>query len=480
MNKERSDIGLVGLGVMGRNLVLNIAERGFSVAGYDKDPEKIDALEKEAKGLPVRAVKRAADFGRVLQSPKVVMMLVPAGEPVDDVISDILPSLTTGDIVIDGGNSHFTDTNVRADKLGRRGIHFFGVGISGGERGARHGPSIMPGGPQEAYNHIRPILEAAAAHVEDQPCVAYLGPGSAGHYVKMVHNGIEYGLMQLIAESYHLMAKGLGCSDDELSEIYANWNKGELSGFLVEITANIFQEVDEETGRRLIEVILDEARQKGTGMWSSESALDLHVPVPNINAGVEARDLSVYKGLRREESERLSDPAEPPTPDKRAMIEHIQQALYAATVLTYSQGFALLSRASEEYEYGLDLDTVAAIWRDGCIIRSTLLQNIMDAYEHRADLPHLLADEKIGGLVTGHQEGLRSAVQFATQCGIPAPGMMAALAYFDSLRHAWLPANLIQAQRDYFGSHSYERIDRKGTFHTKWSQKGSSESVQTA
>ena len=479
-NTTQSDMGMVGLGVMGRNLVLNIAEHGFSVVGYDKDPEKVEALRKEAGGLPVKAAQQPAEFERMLRSPRVLMMLVPAGAPVDSVISDVLPALAAGDIIIDGGNSHFTDTNVRAEKLANRGIHFFGVGISGGERGARYGPSIMPGGPRETYDHIRPILEAAAAHVQDQPCVAYLGPGSAGHYVKMVHNGIEYGLMQLIAETYHLLAKALGCSDDELSEIYGHWNEGELASFLVEITANIFREVDENTGRRLIDVILDEAKQKGTGMWSSESALGLHVPVPNINAGVEARDISVYKGLRRQESERLTGPAETSASDKKAMIESARQALYAATVQTYAQGFALMSRASQEYQYDLDLGAVAAIWRDGCIIRSALLQDIMSAYERRADLPHLLADEKIGGLVTGHQEGLRSFVQFASQRGIPVPGMMAALAYFDSLRHAWLPANLIQAQRDYFGSHTYERIDRKGTFHTQWSRKETSESVQTA
>ncbi len=481
MSSEQSEIGLVGLGVMGRNLVLNMAEHGFSVTGYDKDSGKIKALEEEAQGLPVQTAKRADDFETLLRSPKVVMMLVPAGEPVDSVISDVLPVLAAGDIIIDGGNSHFVDTDTRAEQLAEQGIHFFGVGISGGERGARHGPSIMPGGPREAYDRIRPIFDAAAAHVDNEACVTYLGPGSAGHYVKMVHNGIEYGVMQLIAETYHLLAKGLGCSDEELSDIYARWNDGDLSSFLVEITADIFREVDETTGKRLIDVILDEAKQKGTGMWSSESALQLHVPVPNINAGVEARDISVYKGLRREESERLSGPASVLSGDKGKVIEDARKALHAAMVLTYAQGFALLARASGEYEYDLDLKEVAAIWRGGCIIRSALLHDIMAAYERRADLPHLLADEQLADIVGRHQTGLRSVTSIASQLGIPMPGMMAALAYFDSLRHAWLPANLIQAQRDYFGSHTYERVDQKGTFHTKWAGKEAiGESIQTA
>ncbi len=481
MNKERSDIALVGLGVMGRNFVLNIAEHGFSVVGYDKDAAKIEALEKEAGELPIHTVTRADEFQGLLRSPKVVMMLVPAGEPVDDVISDVLPVLDRGDIIIDGGNSHFTDTNTRGKRLAEQGIHFFGVGISGGERGARHGPSIMPGGPREAYDRVKPILKATAAHVNGEPCVTYLGPGSAGHYVKMVHNGIEYGLMQLIAETYHLLAKGLGCSDDELSKIYTSWNDGDLSSFLVEITARIFQEVDRESGRRLIDVILDEARQKGTGMWSSESALQLHVPVPNINAGVEARDLSVYKTLRRDESERLSGPPSGSFENNDIMIEDVRQALYAGMVLTYAQGFALLQKASDEYDYGLNLREVAAIWRGGCIIRSALLEHIMAAYEQRAELSHLLVNTQLGNIVVKHQKGLRSVVSFASQSGIPMPGTMAALAYFDSLRHAWLPANLIQAQRDYFGSHTYERVDRKGTFHTKWARKGIvRESIPTA
>jgi 6-phosphogluconate dehydrogenase len=481
MMTKRSDIGLVGLGVMGRNFALNMAEHGFSVVGYDRDPSKIEALESEAGDMPVRAARDTGQFEEMLRSPKAVMMLVPAGEPVDNVIHDILPTLTAGDMVIDGGNSHFTDTNVRGVKLAERGVHFFGVGISGGESGARYGPSIMPGGPHEAYERIRPIFEAVAAHVDDEPCVAYLGPGSTGHYVKMVHNGIEYGFMQLIAETYHLLAKGLNCSDDELSEIYASWNDSELSSFLLEITARIFREVDDRTGRRLIDVILDEARQKGTGLWTSESALELQVPVPNINAGVEARDLSAYKALRSEEAKRLHGPSGESAGDKSVAIEDLRQALCAAMVLTYAQGFALLARASSEYAYDLNLGQVASIWRGGCIIRSALLKDIMAAYEQKADLPHLLVDEKLADIVVRHQEGLRSAVGIASRIGIPMPGMMAALAYFDSLRHVWLPANLIQAQRDYFGSHTYERVDQKGTFHTKWSRKGGvSETVQTA
>ena len=462
------DIAMVGLGVMGRNLVLNIADHGFSVVGYDRDETKVEALGKEGTGKNVAAVSNADELVGRLTKPRAVMMLVPAGKPVDSVIRDMLSRLEPGDFLIDGGNSHFTDTDLRAKTLAEKGLQFIGVGISGGESGARHGPSMMPGGDPKSYERVRPIFEACSAKVEGEPCVTHLGPGSAGHYVKMVHNGIEYGLMQLISETYALMKLGLGLNDDELHEVYDEWNRGELSSFLVEITAQIFCQVDDKTGKRLIDVILDAAKQKGTGMWTSQDAMSLQVPTPTIDIAVSMRDLSSIKSERQAASRVLRGPPRSLERDRGIFINQLRGALYASTVMTYAQGMAQLRRASQEYNYALNLEAVARIWRGGCIIRAAVLEDIRRAYKSRPDLPNLLLDAQLGEQVMQRQDDLRWVVRAAAQTGIPAPAMMASLGYFDAYHSDWLPANLIQAQRDCFGAHTYERVDEKGTFHTEW------------
>ena len=464
------EIGMVGLGVMGRNFLLNMADHNFSVAGYDKDPAKVAALRAEAQGRPVRGAANVAEFIALLRRPRAVMLLVPAGAPVDAVIAELLAHVEPGDLIIDAGNSYFHDTNLRARQLAERKIQFLGVGVSGGEEGARHGPSIMPGGPRDAYERVRPVLEASAAQVQGEPCVAYLGPGATGHFVKMVHNGIEYGVMQLIAETYDLMKRGLGLTDDELHEFYAGWNQGELAGYLMEITGNIFSKHDETTGRRLIEEILDISRQNGTGRWTSQSAMELGVPTPTIDAAVTARNLSALEGERQSASGIYPRDARLFAGDRAALLTALPRALYAGLVVTFAQGLALLATASAKYEYGLDLETLARIWRGGCIIRATLLDDIRAAYRQQPGLVNLLLDPELARKLTDHQGDLRRIVAAAAELGLPAPGLASALAYFDGYRSAWLPANLIQAQRDYFGSHTYERIDEKGTFHTEWAK----------
>lgn len=467
---QEYELGMVGLGVMGRNLGLNMADHGFAVVGYDKDISKVQALRDEAGDRPVRGADSLAELVSLLRRPRAMMLLVPAGPPVDAVIRDLLPYLEKGDLIIDGGNSFFKDTDLRAKTLAEKGLPLLGVGISGGEAGARHGPSLMPGGPQQAYERVRPIFEAVAARVKGEPCVAYLGPGSAGHYVKMVHNGIEYGLMQLIAESYDLMKRGLGLSDDALHDIYTAWNEAELQSFLVEITADIFRRVDERTGRRLIDVILDEAKQKGTGMWTSQNAMELQLPTPTIDIAVAMRDLSGYKTQREAAGQLLRGPTPTFRGDRDLFLEQLRHALYCGMVITYAQGFALLQRATWAYEYNLVLAEVARIWRGGCIIRSALLEDIRAAFQSRSHPPHLLLDPHLAEVGTTRQEDLRAVVHIAIELGLPAPGLMASLAYFDAYRSIWLPANLIQAQRDYFGAHTYERIDTRGVFHTHWSE----------
>jgi 6-phosphogluconate dehydrogenase len=472
MNNKQSqpgyEIGMVGLGVMGRNFLLNMADHGFSVAGYDKDSAKVAALREEAQQLDARGTAEINEFIALLRRPRAIMLLVPAGAPVDSVIKDLLPHLDKGDLIIDAGNSHFTDTDVRARDLAAKDIQFLGVGVSGGEEGARHGPSIMPGGPKEAYERIRLVFESSAAQVNGEPCVTYLGPGSAGHFVKMVHNGIEYGLMQLIAETYDLMKRGLGLSDDELHSFYAEWDQGELKGYLVEITGHIFSIQDEKTGHRLIDEILDVAKQNGTGMWTSESALELQVPVPTIDAAVAIRNLSVLESERATANASLPRPTLPFSGDRGTFLPRLGRALFAGTIITYAQGMAVLKAASEKYAYGLDLSAVARIWRGGCIIRAAVLEHIREAYHNQPSLPNLLLDPVLAKMVMTHQEDLRVVVVAAAQLGLPSPCLMTALSYLDAYRSAWLPANLIQAQRDYFGAHTYERVDAKGTFHTQW------------
>jgi 6-phosphogluconate dehydrogenase len=387
---------------------------------------------------------------------------------VDAVINDLRPYLEKGDLIIDGGNSHYRDTDRRSERLSEGEIRFIGMGISGGEAGARHGPSMMPGGDHSAYQHVKPILEAAAAKVEDQPCVTYLGPRSAGHYVKMVHNGIEYGLMQLIAESYDLMKRGLGMEDAGIAEVFSKWRTGDLQGYLIEITADIFKQPDELVGGRLIDHILDAARQNGTGMWTAQSSMDLQVPVPTIDAAVAMRNLSAEREHRLAISNAWSQPIVSLDMERAEFVPRLKDALYAAMILTYAQGMDLLSVASRELEYDLDLEEVARIWRGGCIIRSALLEPIRSAYQSQPDLEPLLLDESLGKAVASRAGSLTAIANAAISARISAPAFLASLAYFDGLRSAWLPANLIQAQRDDFGAHRYERIDRQGTFHTEW------------
>jgi 6-phosphogluconate dehydrogenase len=470
MTEEKSKIGMVGLGVMGRNFLLNIAEHGFSVAGYDKDPKRVAQLREETGDLPVQAAETVTDFLALLSKPRAVMMLVPAGPIVDSVIHDLIPHLDQGDLIIDAGNSHFTDTDLRQKTLEEKGMHFFGMGVSGGEYGARHGPSMMPGGPKQAYSVVRPVLEACAAHVDGDPCVTYLGPRSAGHYVKMVHNGIEYGIMQLLAETYDLLHHGLDLSNDELGDLFAEWNQAELNGYLVEITADIFRKVDDETGKRLIDVVLDAARQKGTGMWTSQDALSLHEPTPNIDIAVAMRNLSGLDGERAAFAKKFDASRKPYQGERDRLIEQVRHSLYAAIIMTYAEGMAQLRSASKEYEYDLNLADVARIWRGGCIIRSALLEPIREAYTQQPHLLNLLLDDTLGKAVSERITDLRTVSQTAIGLGIPTPGFTAALTYFDSLRAEHLPANLIQAQRDYFGSHTYERVDERGVFHTEWEQ----------
>jgi 6-phosphogluconate dehydrogenase len=398
------------------------------------------------------------------------MLLVPAGKAVDAVVEQLLPLLEPGDIIIDGGNSYFADTERRMAWLAPKEIHFLGIGVSGGEKGARFGPSIMPGGNPQAYERVRPVLEAVAAKVNGEPCVTYLGTGSAGNYVKMVHNGIEYGLMQLIAETYDLMKRGLGVPDDELQRIYESWNAGELQSFLVEITAHIFRQGDEHTGERLVNLISDRARSKGTGKWTSQNAMDLQVPLPTVDMAVVMRDLSALKDERVQAAKMLAVPSAgiSENGNRQQIVAQIGNALYAAMIITYAQGMALLRTASEAYGYGLKLDEVARIWRGGCIIRAACLEAFRKAYQINPGLPNLLLDPTVAGMLKKRQSDLRAAVTLAIGTGVPVPALMASLAYYDGYRSATLPTNLIQAQRDYFGAHTYERTDKDGIFHTQW------------
>ncbi len=469
--KQQSEIGMVGLGVMGRNFLMNLADHGFQVAGYDKDLSKVKALQSETSHSKIQSASDIKDFIELLRKPRVVMMLVPAGKPVDSVISDLLVYLEPGDLIIDAGNSYFKDTDLRTRNLAEKGIRFMGIGVSGGEEGARHGASIMPGGLKESWERVRPLFEAAAAKVNDSPCTTYLGSGSAGHFVKMVHNGIEYGMMQLISEAYDVMKRGLHINDERLHSIFKEWSTGALNSYLIEITGDIFSKMDDKTGKRLIEEILDVARQKGTGMWTSQSAMELQVPIPTIDIAVSMRDLSVFEDQRKEAGEIFDQPANEIGGDKEQIIKQLQNALYTAIILTYTQGMALLKVASDKYEYHFDMEAIARIWRGGCIIRSAFLEEIKDAFNSKPDLPNLLLDAGISKKIIEKQESLRQIVCKAAESGIPVPALMASLGYLDSFRSSWLPSNLIQAQRDYFGAHTYERVDQKGTFHTEWLKK---------
>ncbi len=471
MNRSKNgcDLGLIGLGVMGRNFLLNIADHGFSVAGYDLDGEKAKRLEQEkSPDHDIRPAGNLAGFIDELKRPRAVMLLVPAGDPVDTVLKELSPRLDPGDMIVDGGNSHFTDTERRSRFMEEKSLLYMGAGISGGEAGARNGPSIMPGGPSEGYERLAPILEKAAAHVDGEPCVAHMGKGSAGHYVKMVHNGIEYGVMELIAEAYDFLKRGLGLSARELAEVFEKWNGGPLKSYLVQITARIFSKTDEGTDRPLVEQILDAARQKGTGRWTSQEAMALQAPTPTIDAAVAMRNLSADTAARERTARVFPDPVASPAGSRQDWIEGLGRALHAGMILTFTQGMNLLAKASAQYGYGLDLSTVARIWRGGCIIRTSLLEEIRAAYEKDAGLSNLMLDPDLARSLKRLQTSLRSVCAAACKAGIPAPGFAACLGYFDGFRSARLPANLVQAQRDYFGSHRYERVDAEGTFHTDW------------
>ncbi|SHG34802.1 NADP-dependent phosphogluconate dehydrogenase [Flavobacterium johnsoniae] len=468
---SKFDFGIVGLGVMGRNLLLNIASHNFAAAGLDLDTEKVNSLQQEADAAhTIEATTDVKHFVELIQQPRAIMLLVPAGKPVDSAIASLLPHLDKGDIIIDGGNTYFTDTDRRFIELSEKGIHFFGMGISGGEKGARFGPAMMPGGDQKAYERLRPIFEAIAAKVDGEPCVEYLGNGSAGNYVKMVHNGIEYGIMQLISEIYDLMKRGYNLDDDTIQKTFEEWNQtDDLRSYLIEITGKILKQKDED-GSLLINKISDWAKSKGTGKWTSQNAMDLQVPVPTIDAAVIMRDMSKTKPERIEAAKNLVWNTPESNVNTSEAIAALKSALYLSIVVTYAQGLAQLHTASKEYKYGLNLETVAKIWRGGCIIRATILEDFRKAYVAKSDLPNLLLDSGIASKLTENQAGMRSVIQFAVQKGLPAAGLMNSLAYFDSYRSANLPTNLIQAQRDFFGAHTYERIDKEGVFHTQWAE----------
>ncbi len=455
---------MIGLGTMGRNFLLNIAEHGIQSVGYDLDAGKRELLLKEGAGMPVDVGSDLADFIAKLESPRNIMMLVPAGPIVDSVIADLLPHLEDDDLIIDGGNSHFTDTDRREADLVTKGVGFMGIGVSGGEEGARHGASIMPGGQRDFYDRIETTLQAVSAKVNGEPCVAYMGAGSAGHFVKMVHNGIEYGLMQIISEAYDYMKRVLKLTEDQMSETYAKWNEGELSSFLVEITATVLRKKDAGSDKPLVEMILDTAGQKGTGKWTSQAAMDLGTPVPTIDSAVSMRQISSQKSLRVGLSNKFS--TDLTTHHTTLSSTDLESALLCAFLITYSQGMSLLAQASNEKAYGLNLAEIAKIWRGGCIIRSAWLEEIRRAYSRDAALPSLLLDEKIAGFLIEHSIALRKTVSAFTGHGVPSMCFSSTLAYFDAFRAERLPANLIQAQRDYFGAHTYQRIDKEGTFHT--------------
>jgi len=466
----KQQIGVVGLAVMGKNLALNIESRGYSVAVFNRSYEKTeDFLNNEAAGKNFVGAKTIEEFVNSLEKPRKILLMVKAGAATDATIESLKPYLEENDILIDGGNTFFQDTIRRNKELESTGIHFIGTGVSGGEEGALTGPSIMPGGQREAYELVEPILKAISAKVQGDPCCTYIGPNGAGHYVKMVHNGIEYGDMQLICEAYFILKNVLGLSTDELHEVFAEWNKGELDSYLIEITADIFTKKDEETGKPLVDLILDTAGQKGTGKWTSQNALDLGVPLPIITESVFSRFISAMKDERVKASKVLSGPSvQPFDGDKQELIESVRKALYLSKIISYAQGFAQMRAASDEYDWNLNYGEIAMIFRGGCIIRAQFLQKIKDAYDRDAQLPNLLLDPYFKEIAEGYQASLRKVISLAVENGIPVPSFASAVAYYDSYRTETLPANLLQAQRDYFGAHTYQRVDKEGTFHTNW------------
>jgi len=471
MSDTKYDFGMIGLGTMGRNLLLNMGDHGVKGAGFDKDASKGQQLEKEDQHGNLKGFSEVEPFVQSLNTPRAIMMLVPAGKIVDDVIAELLPLLDQGDILIDGGNSHFTDTNRRVDELEAKGFHFFGMGVSGGEEGARRGPSMMPGGDKDAYNVMKPILESIAAKVDGDPCVTYIGPGASGHFVKMVHNGIEYGLMQLIAEAYEIMKNGLKMDNAAIGEVFTRWNDGRLKSFLIEITKDIFAYNAPGTDHLLIDDIKDEAKAKGTGKWTSQVAMDLQAPIPTIDTAVSMRDLSKYKQLRIDAAAVYSKDEPQLDVETKDFLVALEQAFYFSMIITYAQGMHLLANASAEYKYDLKLDEIAKIWRGGCIIRSLFLNDIYNAYQNNPKLAHLLLDSNVEQLVSESVKGARTVLSAAISAGIAAPAFAASLSYFDNFRNKRMPSNLTQAQRDYFGAHTYELIGKEGVFHTQWTKK---------
>jgi 6-phosphogluconate dehydrogenase len=471
MPAQQYDYGMIGLGTMGRNLLLNMNDHGYSVAGFDKSSEQVELLKKDAVGRQIFETTNLAEFINVLKLPRVIILLVPAGKIVDEVINELEPLLSEDDLIMDCGNSHFTDTELRNEQLIKSKLHFMGVGISGGEAGARYGPSIMPGGPKNVYERVARMLESISAKANGEPCVKWLGPGAAGHYVKMVHNGIEYGLMQLISEAYHLLKVAGGLKNDELHDVFLKWNKGKLHSYLIGITADIFAQKDDLTHEYLIDMILDSAKQNGTGCWTSEDAMKLQVPLNIIDTAVSMRDLSARTIEREAAHQELDSSGINFKSTKNELVLYLEEALYFSMITTYVQGLTLLQTASREYNYGLNYKDITSIWRGGCIIRASLLEDIRAAFVKQFDLENIILNHTLAQKLKSSQSGIRKAIEVGVAAEIPMPAMMGSLAYFDSYRTSWLPANLIQAQRDYFGAHTYQRNDRDGIFHTEWNQK---------
>lgn len=467
---EKYNYGMVGLGVMGINLLYNIADHGFSIAGFDLDSNKVEELQgSTSPGMNVQGFALLDVFVSKLETPRKILLMVPAGKPVDAVLNSLTPLLSEGDIVIDAGNSYFEDTNRRIAELKSKKLHFMGIGVSGGEKGARKGPSIMPGGDSEAFNLLKPMLESIAAQVDGEACASYMGKSSAGHYVKMVHNGIEYAIMQLISEAYDLLKKGAKLNNQQLYEVFKDWNNGEMNSFLIEITRDIFQQKDDLKDGYLVDTILDQAGAKGTGKWTSEQAMEIGVSIPTIDISVGSRILSSYKKERIKASE-LYPKNEILIPENTELfIKEVGDALYLATLISYAQGLALLVKASKEYGFDIPLKDVVKIWRGGCIIRSLQLEKFYSAYTKDPNLTNILLDQEISDLVKSKINSLRKTAAFATANGISTLGIQTALGYFDAYTTQSLPINLIQAQRDYFGAHTYQRVDREGIFHTHWS-----------
>jgi len=483
MSANQCDIGLIGLAVMGENLVLNMESKGFHVAVFNRTTEVTDKFAAtRGKGKNIHPTHTIEELLGALKKPRKVMIMIKAGKPVDQVIGELVPFLEKGDVVIDGGNSLFTDTQRRCKDLEGRGIHYVGCGVSGGEEGALKGPSLMPGGPRESWEIIAPIFRKIAAQVDGEPCCRYMGPDGAGHYVKMVHNGIEYGDMQLICEAYAILNNIVGMDDKALAETFTEWNKGELDSYLIDITSQIFRKKDPETGKPLVDVILDKAGQKGTGMWTLQSAIAQSVVISTINAAVEARVISSRKDERVAASKILPEPKPKKfTGDKKKLTDAVRNALYASKIVSYAQGMELLGAASKQYNWNLNFGDIATIWRGGCIIRAKFLNCIVDAYNRNPALHNLLLDSYFTDIVKNTQDNWRVAVSTAVEYGVAAPAFSASLAYFDSYRSARLPSNLLQAQRDFFGAHTYERVDKPGVFHTEWiesDQKSSEKSAQ--